>query len=203
MDRENLSRVSKKEALKHPNWDMGNKITIDSATLMNKGFEVIEAKWLFGLHGSQIDVVVHPQSVVHSIVQFEDGSMKAQMNLPDMRGPIVYVLFYPKRIKTTLPRLNFRDFPNLTFQVPDLKNFRNLALAYEALERGGNIPCALNAANEIVVEGFLNEKVGFLEMPDIIEKCINEIPFVPEPSFDDLERTNEESRSRVSKMIIS
>jgi 1-deoxy-D-xylulose-5-phosphate reductoisomerase len=203
MDRESLSGVSKKEALNHPNWDMGNKITIDSATLMNKGFEVIEARWLFGLKERQIDVVIHPQSVVHSIVQFEDGSMKAQMNLPDMRGPIVYALFYPKRIKTALPRLNFRDFPNLTFQVPDLKNFRNLALAYEALERGGNIPCALNAANEIVVDGFLNDKVGFLEMPDIIEKCMSEIPFVPDPSFDDLEQTNEETRSRVSKMITS
>jgi 1-deoxy-D-xylulose-5-phosphate reductoisomerase len=203
MDRKDLAGVSKAEALKHPNWDMGDKITIDSATLMNKGFEVIEAKWLFGLQGSQIDVVIHPQSVIHSIVQFEDGSMKAQMNLPDMRGPIAYALFYPKRIKTGLPRFNFRDFPNLTFQVPDLKNFRNLALAYEALERGGNIPCALNAANEIVVEGFLNEQVGFLEMPDIIEQCIHSIPFVPEPALDDYVLTDKEARERVVKIINS
>jgi len=201
MDQDELSKVTKEEALKHPNWDMGDKITIDSATLMNKGFEVIEAKWLFGLDADQIDVIIHPQSIIHSLVQFEDGSMKAQMNLPNMRGPITYALFYPDRIKSALPRFKFQDYPNLSFQIPDLKNFRNLALAYEALERGGNIPCALNAANEIAVDGFLNERIGFLEMSGIIEKCIHEIPFIPQPSFEDFVRTDAEARNMAIKFI--
>jgi len=201
MDRNDLEKVSVEEALNHPNWEMGNKITIDSATMMNKGFEVIEAKWLFGLEADQIEVIVHPQSIIHSIVQFEDGSMKAQMNLPNMRGPISYALFYPNRIKSGLPRFKFQDYKNLTFQIPDLKNFRNLALAYEALEKGGNIPCALNASNEIVVDGFLDKRIGFLEMSDIIEKCINEIPYIPEPSFEDFVRTDQEARNRALNHI--
>lgn len=201
MDHNSLANVSKEEALKHPNWNMGPKITIDSATLMNKGFEVIEARWLFGLKGNQIEVIIHPQSIIHSIVQFEDGSMKAQMNLPNMKGPIAYALFYPERIKTDLPRLNFLDYPKLTFEIPDLKNFRNLALAYEALESGGNIPCALNAANEIAVDAFLSNRVGFLEMSDIIEKCIHEITFIHQPSLEDLVRTDEEARGRTTKYI--
>ncbi|MEA3477134.1 MAG: 1-deoxy-D-xylulose-5-phosphate reductoisomerase [Bacteroidota bacterium] len=201
MDLNSLSNVSKEEALQHPNWNMGPKITIDSATLMNKGFEVIEAKWLFGLNGDQIEVIIHPQSIIHSIVQFEDGSMKAQMNLPNMKGPITYALFYPERIKTDLPRLNFLDYPKLTFEIPDLKKFRNLALAYEALASGGNIPCALNAANEIAVDAFLSNHVGFLEMSDIIEKCIHEITFIHQPSLEDLVRTDEEARDRTIKYI--
>ena len=163
-----LKTVTKKEALDHPNWDMGEKISIDSATLMNKGLEVIEAKWLFHLNPKQIEVVIHPQSIIHSIVQFEDGSMKCQMGLPDMKLPIQYALGYPKRIKSNFKRFDFLDYPNLSFQSADVKTFRNLALAFEALEKGGNMACIINAANEIVVDSFLRDKISFIEMPDII-----------------------------------
>ncbi len=171
-DKKFLETVTKEDALKHPKWDMGNKITIDSASLMNKGLEVIEARWLFNLKPSQIEVVVHPQSIIHSAVQFEDGSIKAQMGLPDMKLPIQYALAYPKRLKNNFNRFSFFEYPNFTFEKPDLENFKNLQLAYLALEKGGNIPCALNAANEVVVEEFLNDKINFAIMPDIIEQSI-------------------------------
>ncbi len=200
-DKEFLFTVTKEKALIHPNWKMGRKITIDSATLMNKGLEVIEAKWLFGLECDQIEVIIHPQSIIHSIVQFYDGSMKAQMSLPDMRGPILYALFYPNRIKSQLPRFDFLNYPNLTFEPPDLKNFRNLALAYEALKRGGNIPCALNAANEIVVDAFLNDRIGFLEMSDIVEKSIDNIPYIKTPCYEDYISTDKEIRIRTKTYI--
>ncbi|MDQ7949704.1 MAG: 1-deoxy-D-xylulose-5-phosphate reductoisomerase, partial [Pedobacter sp.] len=168
-DRSFLAHVTKKEALKHPNWVMGAKITIDSASLMNKGLEAIEAKWLFGLQAEQIEVVVHPQSIIHSMVQFTDGSIKAQMGLPDMKLPIHYAFSYPNRLKSDFERFSFLKYPQLTFAEPDLQNFRNLQLAYIAMEKGGNMPCIINAANEVVVDAFLKEQVGFLEMSDIIE----------------------------------
>ncbi len=189
-----LKNVKKEQALNHPNWKMGNKITIDSATLINKGLEVIEAKWLFGLETNQIDVIVHPQSIVHSLVQFSDGSMKAQLGLPDMKLPIQYALTYPDRVKTDFKRFSFIDYPKLTFQPPDLKKFRNLALAFEALNAGGNMPCVLNAANEIVVSLFLKDKIGFMEMPTVIEECMNHIKIIKNPSLDDLVETNDETR---------
>ena len=200
-DRKFLESVTKEQALKHPNWDMGAKITIDSATLMNKGLEVIEAKWLFGLTKEQIDVVVHPQSIIHSIVQFEDGSMKAQMGLPDMKLPIQYALGYPHRLPSNFPRFNFLNYPSLTFEEPNTKLFRNLALAYEAMERGGNIPCVLNAANEVVVGAFLEDKVSFLEMPDIVETCMSKISFIPSPDYDGLVQTDKETRILASELI--
>lgn len=200
-DRDFLATVTKEQALKHPNWDMGAKITIDSATLMNKGLEVIEAKWLFGLTKEQIDVVVHPQSIIHSIVQFEDGSMKAQMGLPDMKLPIQYALGYPHRLPSNFPRFNFLNYPSLTFEEPNTKLFRNLALAYEAMERGGNIPCVLNAANEVVVGAFLEDKVSFLEMPDIVETCMSKISFIPSPDYDGLVQTDKETRILASELI--
>jgi len=174
-DRDFLSKTTKAQALKHPNWNMGCKVTIDSATLMNKGLEVIEAKWLFGLAVDQIDVVVHPQSVIHSMVQFEDGSIKAQMGLADMKLPIQYALSYPNRLKSPAARFNFADHPELTFEKPDVVNFRCLSLAYEALRIGGNMPCALNAANEVAVNAFLKDKIGFLDIPGIIETCMAKI----------------------------
>ncbi len=183
--REQLKSISKKEALIHPNWCMGDKITIDSATLMNKGLEIIEAKWLFDLLPSQIDVIVHPQSIIHSIVQFNDGSMKAQMGLPDMHLPIQYALGYPNRLSSNFPRFNFFDYPSLTFEKPDVSIFRNLDLAYYALNKGGNMPCILNAANEIVVEEFLKDNIGFLEMSDVIEKVMGKITFISKPSLED------------------
>lgn len=189
-----LSSVTKHEALNHPNWDMGNKITIDSASLMNKGLEVIEAKWLFALEPDQIDVIVHPQSIIHSIVQFSDGSMKAQMGLPDMRLPIQYALSYPKRIKSDLKRFSFLKYPRLTFEQPDRKNFRNLDLAYNAMQRGGNSPCVLNAANEIVVDAFLNDRLSFTQMSDIIESVLQESVFINKPSLQDYIFSNEEAR---------
>ena len=193
--KEELEGVTVKNALNHPNWDMGAKITIDSATLMNKGFEMIEAHWLFGLPSSKIDVIVHPQSIIHSMVQFEDGSIKAQMGLPDMKLPIQYAMGFPYRIKNDFPRFNFMDFPTLDFEPPNTKIFRNLALSYEALNRGGNFPCILNAANEIVVDAFLKGKIGFLEMPEIIEKVMDRINFVEKPELEDLIRTNDETRT--------
>ena len=198
---EDLKKVSKQQALKHPNWEMGAKITIDSATLMNKGLEVIEAKWLFGLKEDQIEVIVHPQSILHSIVQFEDGSMKAQMGLPDMKLPIQYALGFPQRIASSFPRFNFTDYPQLTFEAPDINTFRNLSLAYKAMTRGGNMPCLLNAANEVVVAAFLNDKIGFLEMSDVIESCMEKSTFVPNPTYDDLVASNEEGRIIANESI--
>ena len=199
--KDELINVSKQQALKHPNWDMGAKITIDSASLMNKGLEVIEAKWLFGLKEEQIDVIVHPQSIIHSIVQFEDGSMKAQMGLPDMKLPIQYALGYPQRIKSNFPRFDFMEYPSLTFEKPDLETFRNLSLAYRAMSKGGNMACVLNAANEVVVDAFLKEKVGFLEMSDIIDSCMEKSTFVANPTYDDFVSSNEESRMLANKII--
>ena len=196
-----LQNVSVEDALKHPKWEMGAKITIDSATLMNKGFEMIEAHWLFGLPASKIDIIVHPQSIIHSIVQFEDGSMKAQMGLPDMKLPIQYAIGFPYRIKNNFPRFNFLNCSTLTFELPNTKIFRNLALAFEALEMGGNMPCVLNAANEVVVEAFLNKKVGFLQMPEVIEKALKKVAFVKNPGLDDLIQTNTEAR-RITQLLI-
>ncbi len=195
-----LEKVTIKEALDHPNWAMGPKITIDSATLMNKGLEVIEAHWLFGLPASKIDVVIHPESIIHSLLQFEDGSIKAQLGLPDMRLPIQYALGFPHRIKNDYPRFNFSGFPTFHFFEPDTKIFRNLALAYEALNAGGNMPCILNAANEVAVKAFLEGKTGFLQMPDIIEKAMEKVSFIKNPVLDDLIRTNAET-TRLTKLL--
>lgn len=193
-DREFLKTVTKQQALKHPNWSMGAKITIDSASLMNKGLEVIEAKWLFDLTAEQIEVVVHPQSIIHSMVQFEDGSIKAQMGLPDMRVPIQFALSYPARLKSDFPRFDFTRYPSLTFQQPDTQTFRNLGFAFEALKRGGNMACIVNAANEIAVASFLKDKIGFLEMSDIIETCMNKVSFIKTPTLEDYIQTDEETR---------
>lgn len=196
-----LKKVSFKEALKHPNWDMGAKITIDSATMMNKGLEVIEAKWLFGVQNTQIDVVVHPQSIVHSMVQFTDGSIKAQMGMPDMKLPIQYALSFPNRWHSDFPRMDFTRYPNLTFEQPDTKKFRCLALAYEALDKGGNKPAAINAANEIAVAAFLQEKIGFLKIPEIIEKTMNGIGFVTSPTYTDFVATDAEARALAQTLL--
>jgi len=196
-----LSTITRKEALKHPNWVMGEKITIDSASLMNKGLEVIEAKWLFDLDVSQIDVIVHPQSIVHSIVQFRDGSMKAQMGLPDMKLPIQYALAYPERIENKFPRFNFTDFPNLSFEQADKKTFRNLSLAFDALNAGGNMPCVINAANEVVVAEFLKERIGFLKMSDIIEQCMSEIAFISDPSLEDYIESDRITRILAEELV--
>jgi len=192
--KEELLKVTKAQALKHPNWEMGAKITIDSASLMNKGLEVIEAKWLFGLRNDQIDVVVHPQSVIHSIVQFEDGSMKAQMGLPDMKLPIQYALGFPERLKNNFPRFNFLDYPQLTFEQADTSTFRNLQLAFDALEKGGNAPCVLNAANEIAVDLFLKDRIGFLEMSDLVEETLMKTAFIAKPSLEDYYETDAAAR---------
>ena len=198
-----LAQVSKAQALKHPNWSMGAKITIDSATMMNKGLEVIEAKWLFNLRADQIDVVVHPQSIVHSLVQFEDGSMKAQMGLPDMKLPIQYALTYPYRIKTVYPRFDFMEYPNLSFEKPDRITFKNLDLAYQAMEKDGNIPCALNAANEIAVQAFLDERIAFLDIARINEHVMNQVAHLSKPSLDDYIATDLEARRLASGLILS
>jgi 1-deoxy-D-xylulose-5-phosphate reductoisomerase len=200
---EELKSVTKKEALKHPNWDMGAKITIDSASLMNKGLEVIEAKWLFNLKPEQIEVVVHPQSIVHSLVQFQDGSIKAQIGLPDMKLPIQYAMGFPKRLKNNFTRFNFLDYPQLTFEAPDKKTFRNLVLAFEALEKGGNSPCVLNAANEVVVQAFLEDKIGFLQMSDVIEQCIKTVPFIAKPKLEDYIKSDRDTRTITQKIIDS
>lgn len=200
---EELKSVTKKEALKHPNWDMGAKITIDSASLMNKGLEVIEAKWLFNLKPEQIEVVVHPQSIVHSLVQFQDGSIKAQIGLPDMKLPIQYAMGFPQRLKNNFTRFNFLDYPQLSFEAPDKKTFRNLVLAYEALEKGGNSPCVLNAANEIVVQAFLEDKIGFLQMSEVIEQCIQSVAFIPKPKLEDYIKSDKEARFITKKIIDS
>lgn len=200
-NRDYLATINRLEALKHPNWVMGEKITIDSASLMNKGLEVIEAKWLFNLDVAQIDVIVHSQSVIHSIVQFRDGSMKAQMGLPDMKLPIQYAMAYPNRIENNYPRFNFMDFPNLSFEQADRKTFRNLALAFDALNAGGNMPCIINAANEIVVAEFLKDRLGFLQMSDMIEKCMSEIAFIAEPGIDDYIETDRSTRLYAKELV--
>lgn len=200
-NKERLATVTKEQALKHPNWEMGAKITIDSATLMNKGLEVIEAKWLFNLKPEQIDVIVHPQSIVHSLVQFEDGSMKAQMGLPDMKLPIVYAFSYPVRLKTDYPRFNFMDYPQLTFEKPDTTTFTNLSLAFEALEIGGTAACALNAANEIAVDAFLNDKIGFLEIAEINEKTMRNIDVIQKAELEDYIFVDEQARVYAKALI--
>ena len=200
-NREQLASVTKAQALKHPNWDMGAKITIDSASMMNKGLEVIEAKWLFNLKPEQIDVIVHPQSIVHSIVQFEDGSMKAQMGLPDMKLPIQFALGYPNRLKSDFPRFNFLNYPQLTFEQPDSQTFRNLALAFEAMKMGGNMPCILNAANEIAVDAFLKDKVSFLGMSDVIEQSMQRVAFIKKPNYNDYVATDAETRLFASQLM--
>ncbi|MBL0256318.1 MAG: 1-deoxy-D-xylulose-5-phosphate reductoisomerase [Bacteroidetes bacterium] len=200
-DKNFLSSVKKEQALKHPNWDMGAKITIDSASLMNKGLEMIEAKWLFNLKPSQIDVIVHPQSIVHSIVQFQDGSMKAQMGLPDMKLPIQYALAYPQRLKSEFPRFDFINYPSLTFEKPDPESFRNLSLAIHAMEKGGNLPCIVNAANEIAVAAFLKDQIGFLEMSELIEECMNRISFLAHPGYEDYVQTDAETRKMALELI--
>lgn len=200
-DRTFLETVTLEQALKHPNWDMGTKITIDSASLMNKGLEVIEAKWLFGLKAEQVEVVVHPQSIIHSLVQFEDGSIKAQLGLPDMRIPIQFALSFPDRLKSDFGRFDFINYPQLTFEQPDLKTFRNLQLAFDALAKGGNAPCILNAANEIAVSAFLNKEVGFLEMSDLIEETLAKATFIHHPGLEDYVRTDEEARTITTQLI--
>jgi 1-deoxy-D-xylulose-5-phosphate reductoisomerase len=192
--RDQLLNVTREQALKHPNWNMGAKITIDSATLMNKGLEVIEAHWLFGVSADQIEVVIHPQSIIHSLVQFQDGSIKAQLGLPDMRLPIQFALSYPDRLPNDFTRFNFASHPALTFETPDTETFRNLALAFEALRRGGNMPCVLNAANEVAVAQFLNDRIGFLEIADVVEQCLNKICYIPHPALDDYVETDRETR---------
>jgi len=200
-DKKYLASIKKEQALKHPNWEMGAKITIDSASLMNKGLEVIEAKWLFNLKPTQIEVIVHPQSVIHSVVQFQDGSMKAQMGLPDMKLPIQYALSYPDRWLSPFPRFSFFNYPNLTFEKPDTETFRNLAFAYKALEKGGNMPCILNAANEEAVSSFLNDEIGFLEMSDVIEECMHQVTFIQKPSYEEYVVTNNDARINAKEII--
>lgn len=199
--KDELSKVTKQQALKHPNWDMGAKITIDSATMMNKGFEMIEAKWLFDLSPAQVQVVVHPQSIIHSMVQFEDSSIIAQMGLPDMRLPIQYAFAYPHRLKSGFERLDIFKLGTMTFEEPDMDRFRNLAFAFDAANKGGNMPCILNAANEIVVDAFLKEKIGFLQMSDIIEATMQKASFVSKPTYDDYVGSNDEARNIASSMV--
>jgi len=201
MSRDSLHKVTSAEALRHPNWCMGNKITIDSASLMNKGLEVIEASWLFGIGPERIEVVVHPQSVIHSMVQFTDGSIKAQLGLPDMRLPIQYALGYPQRLTSEFPRFSFEDCRELTFEKPDTGVFRNLELAYKALHAGGNMPCIMNAANEMVVEEFLKDRIGFMEMPEVIEETMGRVAFIGEPAIEDFEWTDREARDFVRKRL--
>ncbi|AWW29796.1 1-deoxy-D-xylulose-5-phosphate reductoisomerase [Echinicola strongylocentroti] len=200
-DRLFLENVTKEQALKHPNWDMGAKITIDSASLMNKGLEVIEAKWLFGVRPEQIEVVVHPQSIVHSLVQFEDGSIKAQLGLPDMRIPIQFALTYPDRMVSDFPRFDFMQYPSLDFEKPDMETFKNLQLAFDALERGGNAACVLNAANEVVVAAFLRDQVRFLEMSDIIAETMSKVDFVSSPRLEDFVTTDKMARIKAKELI--
>ena len=193
-DKNFLASVKKEQALKHPNWEMGAKITIDSATLMNKGLEVIEAKWLFHLKPEQIEVIVHPQSIIHSVVQFKDGSMKAQMGLPDMRLPIQYALSFPNRLTSDFKRFNFLDYPNLSFEKPDTETFRCLSLGFEAMNKGGNAACVLNAANEIAVTAFLTDKISFLKISEVIEKTMEKVSFIQKPSYEDYVKSNAEAR---------
>lgn len=198
---EELKQVTSAQALKHPNWDMGAKVTIDSASMMNKGFEAIEAKWLFGLTSDQIEIVVHPQSIIHSMVQFADSSIKAQLGMPDMRLPIQYAFTYPDRIQTNFERIDFARFRELTFEKPDVKRFRNLELAFEAMKMEGNMPCILNAANEIAVDAFLNQKIGFLQMSDVIEAVMQKASFIQKPTYDDYVMTDAETRLLANKEI--
>ena len=199
-NREFLSTVKKENALRHPNWDMGEKITIDSATLMNKGLEMIEAKWLFGLKTEQIEVIVHPQSIIHSIVQFEDGSMKAQMGLPDMKLPIQYALGYPQRLKSNFPRFSFMQYPSLSFEQPDRETFRCLALAETAMKKGGNMACIMNAANEIAVSAFLNDRISFLEIQQLVEECMNSIPFIQVATYNQYQETDQLTRVKATEL---
>jgi 1-deoxy-D-xylulose-5-phosphate reductoisomerase len=198
MTSEQLASVTKEQALKHPNWTMGAKVTIDSASMMNKGFEMIEAKWLFALRPEQIQVIVHPQSVIHSMVQFEDGAIIAQLGTPDMKLPIAYALSYPQRLKRTVERLDFNRYATLTFEEPDMLRFRNLAYAFDAVRKGGNMPCILNAANEIAVDAFLHDKIGFLQMNDLIERTMAKATFIPSPSYEDYVQTDREARNLAS-----
>jgi len=198
---EDLKNVRPQDALKHPNWDMGCKVTIDSASMMNKGLEVIEAKWLFGLTPDQISVIIHPQSVIHSFVHFADGSVKAQLGVPDMRVPILYALSYPDRFVSDLPRLEFKNYPNLTFTEPDSSKFRNLSLAYSAMKEGGNMPCIMNAANEIAVASFMDGKTGFLQMSDVVEYTMNKCSFSANPDLDFLEETDSRAREIAFEFI--
>ena len=201
-DRAYLQHVTREEALKHPNWCMGDKVTIDSASMMNKGLEVIEAKWLFGLRPDQIEVIIHPQSIIHSLVQFEDGSLKAQLGIPDMKLPIQYALGFPKRLKSDLERFSFSKYPNLTFQSPDMEIFPNLSLAYRALDKGGNMPCVLNAANEVTVNAFLEGKLGFFDMPGVIEKTMNSVAFIATPDLNDYVETDSEARKIAGSYLL-
>ena len=196
-----LVNVKRDHALQHPNWNMGAKISVDSATLMNKGLEMIEAKWLFNLRADQIDVVIHPQSIIHSMVQFEDGSIKAQMGLPDMKLPIQYALGFPARLKNELPRLNFRKYPLLNFEEPDYKTFRNLGLAIEAMKAGGNKPCILNAANEIAVWAFLKNRIGFLDITTVIEKTLERIDYIEKPSLNEYFESDGEARNFAASLM--
>lgn len=196
-----LLAIKKEQALKHPNWTMGAKVTIDSATLMNKGLEVIEAKWLFALKPEQIEVVVHPQSIVHSLVQFQDSSIKAQLGLPDMKLPIQFALGYPNRLISSFPRFDFAQYPSLTFEKPDTETFRNLALAFEALKKGGNMPCVMNAANEVAVAEFLKDRIGFLEMSNLVENCMAKMPFINSPGYEDYVNSDKETRALADALI--
>ena len=196
-----LATVTKEQALRHPNWNMGAKVTIDSASMMNKGFEMIEARWLFDLPPEQIEIVVHPQSIVHSMVQFEDGAVLAQLGLPDMKLPIAYALSYPKRLKTAAPRLDFRQYASLTFEEPDMGRFRNLAYAFEAIRKGGNMPCILNAANEVAVAAFLEDRAGFLQMSDVIARTMEKATFVARPTYDDYVETDAEARRIAAEFL--
>ena len=198
---EELATVTKAQALRHPNWTMGAKITIDSASMMNKGFEMIEAKWLFDVTPDQVQVVVHPQSVIHSMVQFEDGAVIAQLGIPDMKLPIAYAFSFPTRMRSMAPRLDFNQYSTLTFEEPDMERFRNLAFAFDAVRKGGNMPCILNAANEVVVAAFLRDEIGFLQMSDVIEKTMAKATFIPVPSYEDYVATDAEARKIAEKLI--
>ncbi len=201
MKRAQLEHVAKEAALQHPNWKMGHKITVDSASMMNKGLEVIEARWLFNLQPGQIEVIIHPQSVIHSIVQFIDGSMKAQMGLPDMKVPILYAMTYPERMKSDMPRFSFTDYAKFTFEPPDSDIFRNLTLAYAALRQGGNMPCILNAANEVAVGAFLEDRVGFLMMPEVTEHCMKTVSYIKQPHYEDYVASHKEAISKAKEFI--
>ena len=201
MTEQELTKVTPSGALNHPNWKMGDKVTVDSATMMNKGLEAIEAKWLFGLNPSQIEVVIHPQSIIHSMVYFSDGNVKAQMSIPDMRMPIQFAFTYPDRLRNNFPRLDLLKIHNLTFEVPDVKIFRNLAFAFSALEKGGNMPCILNAANEIAVESFLNNQLDFTQIPDVVEQCMDSIPFTNNPTLENYFETNISTRAKAKEII--
>lgn len=199
--KEQLLTVTKNEALKHPNWSMGAKITIDSASMMNKGFEVMEARWLFGVKPEEIDVLIHPQSIIHSMVQFKDGAIKAQLGIPEMTIPIQYALTFPERKSSSVRRVDFSKLATMTFEKPDTNRFPNLQLAYDAMHQGGNIPCILNAANEVVVAAFLTEKIGFTQMSDLISQAMNHISFIPKPTYEDYIATDKETREFVKKLI--